>query len=211
MAMPLMNLLKDSTAVLHRQSEGNVFQQSLLKGVLERELYVRYLGQLYIIHRLLEFLLCKFRNDAIFKDVLFEHQFQADFLLRDLEFFNVQAGEQTPVAATAAFLETIFAVAAEDQVGLLGFHYVLWGSKHGGRLLSRSIKKSYGLDDTKGYSYFTPYGDQFFTYWKTFSDSMNSLALSDSQKDGVLRAAAAVFPAVQQIGNELLQSASSTS
>ena len=51
MGNSIMDTLKEETRLLHNQTEGNDFQKSLFGGSLPKGEFVKYLGQMYLIHK----------------------------------------------------------------------------------------------------------------------------------------------------------------
>ena len=86
-------------------------------------------------------------------------------------------------------------------------HYVLLGSKHGGKFVAKACQDSYNLVDGKGALYFDPYGPNFMPIWKTFKESMNDLPLNEGEIDKVCSAAGQMFNSIGEIGNELMPAA----
>ncbi len=202
--MTVMDHLKDGTASLHRAAESHPFQQALARGTLDRQLYIQYLCQLWLVHMKLEAELRRHESVAGLKSVLTAGQYQEVFLRKDLDFFGVDMEAVTELAATSALRKRIEAASERSPITLLGFHYVLWGSKHGGRFLAQSIARSYGLDGKSGCSYFDPYGAEFHRHWRIFAQAMNAACFSEEEKSCMLKSAVDMFSAVQSIEDELL-------
>ncbi|MFX9692342.1 biliverdin-producing heme oxygenase, partial [Acinetobacter baumannii] len=72
---------------------------------------------------------------------------------------------------------------------LLGSHYVLLGSKHGGKYIAHSLQSKYHLNEGKGAIYFDPYGTNFQQIWKSFVAGMNELPLGSEDEEAMVLAA----------------------
>jgi heme oxygenase len=105
-----------------------------------------------------------------------------------------------PLTSTASLLDDIMLYSRECPEALLGMHYVLLGSKHGGKFIARNVQTNYG----KPTVYFDPYGAAFMSIWREFKERMNTLDLSESTVDSVCVAAGKMFGRITEIGMEMM-------
>lgn len=205
MTPTLMEELKDSTRALHDGAEGHQFQHLLVQGKLSQPAYKLYLEQLLCVHERLEELLDKcVREDARLSSVINQQQYQVAFIKQDLCHFQMVAAETTILSSTKKFLQELDAAYLKYPLSLLGYHYVLLGSKHGGKMVARNLQFSYDLQDGSGAIYFDPYGGLFMDIWLGFKNGMNTLSLSPAERDAICQAAKDMFVAVTAIGAEVL-------
>lgn len=203
MSTTIMERLKSATKPDHDSAEGHRFQAALANGRLKKEQYVQYLEQLYLIHSSLEGKLReKIQAGLIPAQVVTEEQMQERFLLHDLTYFEVNMENLPILKATAQMIEYIDTISSTEPYALLGMHYVLLGSKHGGKFIAHNISKTYGLQ-TIGALYFDPYGSEFMELWLSFKASMNDLSLSQDQEAKILEAAGKTFRSFGELGDEL--------
>jgi heme oxygenase len=201
----LMERLKDSTRAIHDSAESSQFQGHLTNGALPQNVYADYLAQLYLVHSYLEQEINKHSaSGACFAGVLTSDQLQVPFLKEDLQNFGRSTDEITPLNATKKLLDLMTALSKSQPVALLGMHYVLLGSKHGGKFVARNCQEAYKLPDGRGAKYFDPYGPNFMPIWKSFKESMNNLNLNESDSAQTCDAAAKMFSAIGEIGAELM-------
>jgi heme oxygenase len=204
--MNIMQDLKERTREYHNNAEGQEFQRSLASGELSRELYVEYLSQLWIIHGHLERRLEESQSTCPqIKEVLTESQLQVPFLERDLQFFGANTELIRPAKSTRDLLHKIDLSWKGNPISLLGYHYVLLGSKHGGKFIAHNLQEKYKLNQGVGAIYFDPYGANFQQIWKSFSLSFNEVPLTDAERDAVIQAAADTFVGVSKLSEELLE------
>lgn len=164
----IMDILKDETRLLHNQTEGNDFQKSLFGGAVPKEQFVNYLEQMYLIHKALEDALSELRlNSNIIASVIADHQYQQNYLQTDLRAAQVEVADLKPLPATKKLIDQIEQLKSKQPMALLGCEYVLFGSKHGAKLMSKQLEK-YGLWAAGSPNYFDPYGDKFSGYWQDF-------------------------------------------
>jgi heme oxygenase (biliverdin-producing, ferredoxin) len=194
--------LKTSTRPYHDAAEGSIFQSLLTAGSLPLSLYGSYLGQLFLVHdRLEKFIRDGEKADDRLSQVVAQVQYQVPFLRDDLSTLGLEPDTTKPLPATAKFLAVIDA-AASKPISLLGIHYVLLGSKHGGKFIAKNLKVHYGFNG-EGTRYFDPYGDMFMTHWRAFIASLNEISVAPDETDQILETAKQTFSAVGAIGKEL--------
>ena len=130
--------LKESTRDAHNSAEGNNFQKEMFSGTLPLPQYRHYLGQLFLVHQALE---QGMEKQPYMSAVVTEEQFQTDFLRRDLVALEKLEDDVKPLPSTKEMLSKIEKANTDEPVALLGYHYVLLGSKHGGKMIAAVIKK----------------------------------------------------------------------
>ncbi|NOS99747.1 MAG: biliverdin-producing heme oxygenase [Phycisphaerales bacterium] len=197
-----MELLKSSTWELHQAVEGHEFQQSLVKGVLARDRYVRFLGQMLLIHTALEKHLRNTSARWPFCQVIHNRLYREQLLLSDLDSFGVDGRRIHAADATRSLIAEIDRLGDGNSVALLGVLYVLEGSTNGGKWIAKAARKAYNLDEA-GATYFDPYGDQQRIEWRSFKQRVDAIDLTDALKEGVVAAAREMFAALSRICDEL--------
>lgn len=196
---PIMERLKESTAKMHDAAESSNFQAYLTQGKLPQSVYADYLEQLYLIHRKLE----EGIAGSQFPHIVSKEQYQQDFLEKDLKHFGRDASSVKALSSTQKLLDEIAGCQKNAPVALLGMHYVLLGSKHGGKFVAKNCQDAYKCGED-GTIYFDPYGSNFMPIWKSFKESMNALELSESDSAALCKAASQMFESVGEIGAELM-------
>jgi heme oxygenase len=205
-SMNIMQQLKDRTREHHNNAEGQEFQRQLAAGELARELYAAYLSQLFLIHELLERRLRESHTALpAIASVVSDNQMQVPFLKQDLGFFGINIAGIRAESATKALLDKIDDAALAHPFALLGFHYVLLGSKHGGKFIAHNLQSKYHLNEGPGAIYFDPYGTNFQQIWKSFASGFNELPLTEADETAVIQAAADTFEAIARLNQELLE------
>ncbi len=199
MEITLHQYLKDSTRENHSAAESHPFQGSLANGKLPLSAYTDYLQQLQAMHSAYETkLLQATEHDAHLKNVMRPEYYQTEFLDRDL-----QALHSGPAAPLPCIIDFVASKNFDrNPVSMLGILYVLLGAKHGGKFIAHSVKQAYEFKDG-GYTYFSPYGENFRELWQQFTASLNSLNLTQQERDSVLQAASDTFDIFGKIGQEV--------
>ncbi len=200
----IMDILKNETRSLHTQTEGNDFQKSLFGGSLPKGQFVEYLGQMYLIHKALEDALSELKkNNSIIASIIADHQYQQTYLQDDLASAQVQVKELKPVPATSKLVHHIENLKNTQPMALLGCEYVLFGSKHGAKLLSKQLTK-YGFGVNGSPSYFDPYGDKFAGYWQDFKSKMNAAQFSPAEQVDAISGAKDMFSGLSKVFDDLI-------
>ncbi len=205
-APSIMQRLKTDTTGLHAAAEQTTFQQAMVAGRLPLDHYVASLQQMLLIHRTLEHHLRLHRELPAIAAVLRDYQFQEPYLLNDLQYFECIVDQIQPLHATSDLIAAIEVTAAANPVALLGLHYVLEGSKNGGKFLAAAARRAYNLEGDAGLRYLDPYGANQRTYWQDFRTSMEGAQLSPRDTVAVLDAAALMFTAITRLYRELYPS-----
>lgn len=195
--------LKESTRSAHNSAEGHEFQKHLGSGTLSKPLYTQYLSQLFLTHQALE---SAMSSQPYMGSVVTNDQLQTDFLKKDLRALGVAPETVKPLDITSQMLGRIDELAKANPTALLGFHYVLLGSKHGGKFIASTMKKAYGFEDA-GAIYFDPYGQEFQKHWQHFVNGINAFEIKEPQVSPLMNAASEMFTYVESLGGQLLQHA----
>lgn len=203
--LPIMERLRTETRDRHDAAEQRPFQRTLFSGALPREGYVRQLEQFLLVHRALEGHLKTLRaSHPAIASIVKDHQFQEPRILEDLAFFGADPAAARLTPAAAAIITRIDAAAKTSPLTLLGFQYVLEGSKNGASFLAKSLRKAYSLPEGKGDRHIDPYGPDLRARWQEFKDDMNAANFTDAESDTLVAAAREMFDAISAMGDDLL-------
>ena len=201
-APSIMTRLRDDTRALHDAAEKSGFQQALFAGTLPRERFVESLAQLFCVHRALEaHLRAAATTSPAIRAVVHDYQFQEPHLRDDLQHFGRDADSAEPLPAARELIAAIDRAARENPVALLGFHYVLEGSKNGAKFLAERVRRAYNLDGPAGTRSLDPYGPRQRELWGTFRQNMDAVGFSQAEMVAILDAAAATFSGLTDLYN----------
>ena len=203
--MSIMSRLKSATADLHRDAESSPLQAQLVKGLLPRDGYVSFLGQMYLIHTALEQAIRANADEHPgFAAVLRDYHWREPQLREDLVFLGTDPGAFTPAIATTAMVAEIERTADEQPVTLLGMLYVMEGSTNGSKFIAAAIRKAYGLAGP-GTSYLDPHGELQKERWQTFKRDMDGVGFDEDESLAIINAAAGVFRDLTGLSEELYE------
>ncbi len=195
--------LKESTADLHHAAESHPFQRAMLTGSISREQYIRWLGQMLLIHRGLEGSLREaVKNQPQKTRAIREFQYQEPYLNEDLSFLG-SANAASPLPATAALLRG-FEQRRDEPAALLGFHYVLEGSNNGSKYIAAALRPRLGLGAGPGTRYLDPYGDAQRSHWQQFRQDMATVEFSQAEIEAMVSAAREMFEGIRRLSDDLL-------
>ena len=199
----VMTRLKGETWDLHSKAENREFQKRMVRGLIDRDEYAAWLGQMWLIHSTLDgFVRARLGVDPAFAAVDAD-QLQSGRLHRDLEAVSVDPERIEALPATRALQERIVRAAVEDPLRLLGHHYVLEGSTNGNGFIARKLREVLRFEGDRGFDYLDPYGDAQKKRWAGFKAAMTALRWSEDEIDRLVAAARETFEAIGQLSLEL--------
>lgn len=200
----VMDALRESTKELHADTEGHQFQKDLGSGRVRQDRYVKYLGQLYLMHKHLADLLPQAAvADPRIAAVFAPHHGDLSAVVGDLGYFDASTDSVVPLAATAALLATMDELARHSPLSLLGLLYVLEGSTNGAKFMAKTLRKGLNLPEDRGAKYFDRYGDLQRERWTNFKATMNAQGFDQSEIDSIVVEAKRMFQTFFEIGSEL--------
>jgi heme oxygenase len=202
----VMDALRLSTADMHTQTEGQDFQRQLGSGTVQKEQYVQYLGQLYLMHKHLGELLEKATADSRVAAVLAPYHTDLSAVSADLQHFGVAPGSVSALAATKSLLNHMDEAGKRSPLALLGLLYVLEGSTNGAKFMAKTLRQGLDLPEDKGASYFDRYGDKQRERWTAFKETMNKQNFDQTEIEVIVAEAKYLFQSFFEIGTELISS-----
>ena len=202
----LMERLRSETRAHHDAAENQALQKALVAGELGRETYVRYLGQMLLVHRALEpRIRALIDSRAELGQAIHDDNFREDDLVADLKTFGTDPADESlkPCAATAALIADIERLAQTRPVALVGMHYVLEGANNGNRFIARAMAKALQLTDGNGVRYLDPYGESQRERWQAYKTAMSGVTVDPAESDAIVDAAKRMFEAIGAISQEI--------
>ncbi|GAB4514654.1 MAG: hypothetical protein Tsb0013_19070 [Phycisphaerales bacterium] len=203
-AQTVMDLLRDSTADLHKAAETHPMQKSLVQGVLPVERYADYLEQLWIVHRALDkALAAAVERDERLTGLDMAASMHVRHLELDLGALGRDLGSVEPTRSAWDLAQTIERDGATTPVLLAGHFYVLEGSMNGNAFIARAVGRVYELKPNAGLAYLHSYGETQRPKWASFKERMNALEFDPAEREGLVERAQGVFRAIKGIADEL--------
>ncbi len=183
----LSKYLRESMASRHKRIEQHPLQNELASGSISKERYAKYLQGLLSFHREFESALSEHADEAPLKGIVDSDYFMIERLEKDLS--ELGAAGRTAVSGT----NLLSYEKVENPLELLGILYVILGSKHGGKYMSKVLSDKMG----NGYHhyYLDPFDTKLGALWSKFVAEIDALPLSDEERDTVLKGAISAYDA----------------
>jgi heme oxygenase len=178
--------LRSRTAACHQVLEQNPFSIALLSNTVSNDDYTAYLKKLYgfvngfeknVFSELLSFL----------PDI--ELRKKAQLITSDLLSQNIVTRDIAVLPD--CFFKNLYSTKAAAWGGM----YVLEGSTLGGQIIERHLKKN-RKSAFKGSSYFTAYGAETGSFWKTFLHHLSKAAQDPGEAEQIIDSAIKTFSAI---------------
>lgn len=189
----VMRRLAAATSEPGRVLKQHPISRDLAAGLLSRSTYVAWLGQLFFVHRALEWHLGRLR--AVVRAlgcVVRDHYFHTPAIASDLACFGIRLPRLVPLASTGVLVEMIDGLAGRAPLALLGMAYVLEEAKNGGRQIAKRARLAYRLPPGQGVAYLDPYGEAQRQRWLDFKIDMEATAFA-AEEAAVMADAAAIM------------------
>lgn len=183
----LSKFLRESMSSRHSKIEQHPLQNDLANGTISKEKYAKYLQGLLSYHRGFESALKKHINDAPLKGIVEHDYFMIDRLEKDLSElgFSSDSGNNGNTSSGEK--------SVENPLELLGILYVILGSKHGGKYMSKMLSDKMGSE--YHHHYLDPFGTKLGALWSKFVADIDALPLSDEERNTVLKGAISAYDA----------------
>lgn len=185
--LPFTKRLKEHTAGAHRELEDLQLSKTILDSNLNREDYLLYLDLMHDVH--LEIEKCVF---PILRSEIPDLNQRSKIHLLENDFTVLEFKKKSNRELVGFWKEeysTSFA---------LGMLYVLEGSTLGGRIIYSHVKKSLGIDEYSGASYFSGYSDQTGLFWKSFIAELTAYELRTGEEKEIISGANHAFSQIKQ-------------
>ena len=207
MSSNLAEKLRCGTQQAHTAIENMGFMKCFVKGVVDRNCFAKFLGNLYYIYSELETALEHHKDHSLISAVYFRELNRKAHLEKDLEFYYSHnwRGQITPAKATLAYVSRIRELSAKEPQLLIGHAYTRYmGDLSGGQMLQKvaqSVLKLSGYEGTSFYN-FEQIPDK-----KAFKDkyrqALDSLPINDATADRIVAEANHAFRLNMQVAKEL--------
>jgi len=197
--------LRERTASLHHAAEQRPIQQAMLRGDVAVESYAAFLATRLAIHARLEpALLDLAKADPRITPIIDPGALQEQNLLADIQDLDHPLDHEPSKEPVAHLLRYVDDLAERRPIALLGVHYVLEGSKNGGRFLQPRVGHALGPSRSSATRYLNPHGSQQGAVWKRYRQALDAAPLDSDQREAIVEAAQETFRAIADIDGQLL-------
>jgi len=189
-------LLDDGTRKSHSVAENTAFVSGFFKGLSTKESYRNLVTSLYFVYEAMENSFDTTSEERV-KALDGPELRRLDAIARDMEYFYGHEWksmvEMSP--ATKAYVARIEEVAKENPYLLIGHQYSRYlGDLFGGQMMGGMAVRSLGLSDGNGVQFYEfdqiPSARDYITTWY---ETLNSLELTDIEKQEIVDEANYVF------------------
>jgi len=175
--------LKSHSAAAHKKLENLSVSTSILSPDMKITDYGHYLSLMYNVHKSTEEIIFPILNPVILD---LKEREKTKLLEKDLSYLNYKKNEEIVL-----FKSSVYSVPFA-----LGIVYVIEGSSLGGRYILKNVEKVSGLNEQKGVSYFTGYGDKTGSYWKGFINLLQEYEAQNNCADEIIEGAVYAFESI---------------
>lgn len=184
---PFLLRLKTGTDLHHRQLEAQALLQNLMLPTVTQKQYCTYLNLMHQVlnsyERTILPLLTEWLPWLIVRP-------SSILIKQDLEDLHPNGLQKLP-----SFNIDASKISLPDA---WGFAYVIEGSKLGGKMIEKHIKKTLDIQDNLGTRYLNGSGLSTSTQWKEFLQQLNLYAACNVCEDEVIRGAILLFTSIHQ-------------
>ncbi|XP_036927591.1 heme oxygenase-like [Acanthopagrus latus] len=206
--MDLSEQIKKVTKESHIRAENTELMMSFQKAQVTLQQYKLLLCSLYEIYLALEEELDRNSNHPGVAPIYFPAELaRLEAIEKDLEYFYGQDWREKIVvpAATKRYCHRLRQIGKENPEFLLAHAYTRYlGDLSGGQVLGRIAQKSMGLKSNEGLSFFAFPGVTSPNLFKQlYRSRMNSVELTEEERNGVLEEAVRAFEFNIQVFDDL--------
>ncbi|SRR5579883_80505 len=202
--------LRSGTQQAHAVIEKVGFMKCFAQGVIDRNCFAKFLGNLYYVYSELEAALELNRNNPLMSSLNFPELNRKASLEKDLKFYygdNWQS-QVRPSKAAQVYINRIHDISTTEPILLLGHAYTRYmGDLSGGQMLQKVAQSALKLSGYEGTSfyYFEQIPDKQ-SFKDKYRQVLNSLPIDDATAQKIVAEANNAFQLNMQMVQELEES-----
>jgi len=187
--MTVINRLRSAIAVSHDQIEKTPYSIAIMNASIGISDYIVSLAQLYAIHHTLESVSSHNQFAAYFSDEMI----RTSAIKRDLKFWGASLADIAIMPEAAATCTLIEQAATKEPASILGFIYVLEGSRMGSLVIVKPLAAALQVTphDSQGLDYHTEGARQTPARLGVWKARVEQIGLSESDVHTIERATTA--------------------
>ncbi|ALC06401.1 Heme oxygenase [Corynebacterium deserti GIMN1.010] len=200
--------LRTHTAQAHEEAEHSTFMNSLLKGELTADAFIRLQEQSWLFYTALEAAARACAADPRAVTLIDPRLERKQALENDLDALHGNPNWRNAVEATeatAVYIERLDEIGeAQDFPRLVAHHYVRYlGDLSGGQIIARMVNREYGVEDAALSFYRFDDLGKLKPYKDNYRDHLNALTLSEAERAALMAEASDAFRFNQQVFKSL--------
>ncbi|NET70291.1 MAG: heme oxygenase (biliverdin-producing) [Sphaerospermopsis sp. SIO1G2] len=199
--------LRSGTQQAHTDAENIGFMKCFVQGVVDRECFSKFLGNLYFVYSELEDAVDKHKQHPLIKIMYFPELNRQSYLEKDMTFYhgNLWRNFLQPSPAAKNYVARISQLFNHAPELLLGHTYTRYmGDLSGGQMLQKvaqSALKLSGFEGTEFYNFDQIPDKQAFK--QKYRQALDSLPIDDTTADKIVAEANHAFYLNMEIIKEL--------
>ncbi|QSJ18269.1 heme oxygenase (biliverdin-producing) [Nostoc sp. UHCC 0702] len=199
--------LRSGTRQAHTAAENVGFMKCFLKGLVDKECFAKFLGNLYYIYSELEAAIASHQNHPMLGAVYFPELNRQACLEKDMLFYygNEWKEQITPSKAAQTYITRIQQLSANEPILLIGHTYTRYmGDLSGGQMLQKIAQSSLKLSGYEGTSFynFEQIPDKK-AFKEKYRQALNTLPIDDVMVERIVAEANNAFEFNMQMAQEL--------
>jgi heme oxygenase len=199
--------LRAGTQKAHTAAENVGFMKCFLKGVVDKDCFAKFLGNLYFVYTELETALASHQNNPIVGGVYFPELNRRASLEKDMVFYygNDWRNLITPSTNAKKYITRIQQLSASEPALLIGHAYTRYmGDLSGGQMLQKIAQSTLKLSGYEGTSFynFEQIPDKK-AFKDKYRDALNAVPVDDATADKIVVEANNAFSFNMQMAEEL--------
>lgn len=207
MSSDLAGKLRSGTQQAHTAAENVGFMKCFLKGVVDRDCFAKFLGNLYYIYSELEAAITSHQEHPVIGAIYFPELNRQASLEKDMLFYygNDWRKQISPSKAVQIYIARIQELSASEPVLLIGHTYTRYmGDLSGGQMLQKIAQSSLKLSGYEGTSFynFEQISDKK-AFKEKYRQALNALPIDDVMVEQIVAEANNAFQFNMQMAQEL--------
>jgi len=202
----LSKQIKEGTKKSHTMAENTGFITCFLKGVVEKKSYVRLMSDLYYVYSAMEEEIARHKNDVIVSKIYYQELFRKESIEQDLRYYlgDDWKSKLTQTNSCKEYVARIREVSNLSPMLLISHHYTRYiGDLSGGQVLKGIAQTALGVDDSGMNFYIFKDIPNEKEFKNNYRNALDSLLLTQSQKDIIVVEANNAFKYNMKVFNEI--------
>ncbi|ARV59655.1 heme oxygenase [Nostocales cyanobacterium HT-58-2] len=207
MSNNLAQKLRCGTQQAHTAAENVGFMKCFVKGVVDRDCFAKFLGNLYYVYSELEAALEHHKDHSLIGPLYFRELNRKANLEKDLKFYYGSNWREqiTPSKAAQTYIARLHELSAIEPELLIGHAYTRYmGDLSGGQMLQKVVQSVLKLSAYEGTSFynFEQIPDKR-AFKEKYRQALDSLPIDDATADQIVAEANNAFRLNMQMVQEL--------
>jgi heme oxygenase len=202
----LSKQIKEGTKKSHTMAENTGFITCFLKGVVEKQSYIKLMSDLYHVYSSMEEEIEKYKNDPVVSKIYYPELFRKESIEKDLQYYlgDNWKSQVTQTNSCKEYVARIKEVSISSPMLLISHHYTRYiGDLSGGQVLKGIAQTALKVDDdAMNFYIFKDIPDEK-QFKNNYRSALDSLPLSQTQIDLIVAEANNAFKYNMKVFNEI--------